>query len=125
MEKSEGGMGGREEVGSEGGRDDSGAEKWKVGLSPTSQMNMMSTMVVKGRAWVELWYQATVLSMLHTIKKGTGDREKQWSCKNTCIVELSMPLQTPWLSVTSQCELNHVITIYSSVQERIRRRKSV
>ena len=40
-----------------------------------SQMNMMRMMVVKGRACVDWWYQATVFTRLHMKKKGTAGEE--------------------------------------------------
>ena len=41
---------------------------------PIIHMNMMSTMVVNGSACVDWYAQATVLTKLHTTKKGTEKR---------------------------------------------------
>ena len=39
---------------------------------------MIRSMVVKGRAWVEPWYQATELTVLQMKKKGpTGVKERE------------------------------------------------
>ena len=45
-------------------------------------MHMMRMMVVKGRACVDWWYQATVFTRLHMKKKGTAG-EKILECAST------------------------------------------
>ena len=47
---------------------------------------MIRSMVVKGRAWVEPWYQATELTVLQMKKKGpTGVKKKREREREKCI----------------------------------------
>ena len=43
--------------------------------SPTSQMKRMSRVVVKGRAWVELYAHATLFTKLQTTTNGREKRQ--------------------------------------------------
>lgn len=54
---------------------DNGPHIANVAASPISHIHMMSTIVVNGRAWVDWWIQATVLTKLHTQKNGSAKKE--------------------------------------------------